>query len=49
MQFYFTEIHHLTSMTQVSFQHISRWANGMAGSLAKQGVDHLCNLSASVM
>ena len=36
-------------MLCVSFQHVSRSANGMADSLAKQGIDSSCNLSAYVV
>lgn len=39
MQFLFNKIHRLASLSQVSFQHISRSTNGMTDSLAKQGVD----------
>lgn len=49
IQFLFNEIHHLMSLIRVSFQHISRPANGMADCLAKQGVESSCNLSANVM
>lgn len=48
MQFYFDEIYVLASKFQVSFEHVSRSANGMADFLAKQGFNHSCNLSASV-
>lgn len=49
MQFYLNEIRLLASPSPVSFQHISRSANSMAACLAKQGVDHSCNLSASIL
>lgn len=49
MQFYFNEIHHLASLSRVSFKHISRTASSMADCLSKQGVDRSCNLSAHVM
>ena len=47
IQFLFNEIIHLVFELQVSFQHVSRSTNGMADCLAKQGVDHSCNLSGS--
>ena len=49
MQFYFKEICHLSSKSQVSFHHISRSTNGFVDCLAKQGVERSCNLSAFVM
>lgn len=50
MQILFNEISHFVSQMKVSFQHISRYAEGMADSLAKNGADdHSCNLSASIM
>lgn len=42
-------IKHLMSLNQVSFQHTSRSANGMADAVGKQGVDCLCSLSAPTM
>lgn len=39
----------LESEMQVSFQHVSRSANGMTNYLAKRGVDWSCNLSAPVV
>lgn len=49
MQFYLNEIRLQASPFPVSFQHISRSANSMADCLAKQRVDHSCNLSASIL
>ena len=49
MQFLFNEISLLVSEMQVAFQQISRSTNGMTDSLAKQGVDRSCNLSAPIM
>ena len=46
MQFYFNEIKTRMMGNSISFQHISRSTNGTAYSLAKQGVDRLCDLSA---
>lgn len=45
MQFYFNEIKGLVIWCCMSFQHVSRGANWMADSLAKQRADRLCNLS----
>lgn len=41
LQFYFNEIKGLSTGCRTSFQHVSR-TNGLANSLAKQGVDRLC-------
>lgn len=49
MQFLFNEIDLLVSQLQVSFQHVSRYANSMTDCLATQGVDRSCDLSAHVM
>ena len=49
MQFLFNEISSLLSDLQVSFQHVSKYADGMADCLAKHGVDQSCNLSASLV
>ena len=49
MQFLFNEISNLISDLHVTFQYISRFANGMADFLAKQGVHRSCNLSAFIM
>lgn len=49
MQFLFDEISLKVSEMHVRFQHISRYANRMAGFLAKQGVDQSCDLSAPIM
>lgn len=43
------EVKFLTLQCSVSFQQVGRTANRMADSLAKQQVDHLCNLSALIM
>eukprot|EP00268_Persea_americana_P021175 TRINITY_DN2115_c2_g2_i2.p1 TRINITY_DN2115_c2_g2~~TRINITY_DN2115_c2_g2_i2.p1 ORF type:complete len:106 (-),score=3.85 TRINITY_DN2115_c2_g2_i2:1-318(-) len=49
MQFFFNEISHLIFDLQVTFQRISRSANGMQDCLAKQGVDRSCNLIAFIL
>lgn len=50
MQFHFNKIQHLASLPQcIFFQHVSRSIDRMADSLAKQGVDRTCNLSALVV
>lgn len=49
MQFHLNEFKNLVSLTRVSFQHVSRSANGMVDVQAKHGVDCLCNLSVFVL
>ena len=48
MQFYFNEIKHLS--LECFFFCSACWqiANGMADTLAKQGIDRICNLSAAI-
>ena len=48
-QFYLNEIRALSSLIQVSFQHVGRSTNGFVDSLAKQGVHVSSNLVAFTM
>ena len=47
-QYYLNEIKALSSSIKVSFSHICRSANGMADSLAKQGVHRVVPLVAHI-